>query len=280
MTTSNVLDEVAAVAAVVRTAGDPMDWMRSRWAELDRTSPQSVYQHGLLHRAGDKEVRAVEAGLITYVCGGSWGEIDYRPSSYDRIMAGLVEVSDRQSADRWVRTMGKPQLVEVPGPYGPLFEVGGDGRHRTYILKGLNLTWSYLVTPSAGIVASARLPEYPYTPNLPRPDRGPRQAQAAAHRKAWYAQNLARKEARELLVEVGFLSRVTRRGWTPEYEVVPASLPFPWAICSPATVAAFSTRYQQSYPRFGAVEAERAALSRSTWTQYLQERRCPRYSVE
>ncbi len=162
--------------------------------------------------------------------------------------------------------MGHPQLVEIPGPHGPLYAAAGYDRHRVAVLKALGVQWPYDVTPRRALEEGEEL--------------------RARVNETWSAASPLRDSPQHpdvvddwrrhlrLLADAGFLEPIGTAGaWQqPRSYVVAAALPFPWALEQPQDVAAASRRYRQSYPRFGATHAERVSLDATSWSAFLQAR--------
>lgn len=256
-------DLEAQLLALGHTIGvqDPLGWLQGRWQYLDEVSPQLVLVDAdQLRTAGGRGLAWVPADLIAHVDDGGWGEVNTRPGTYLRIMNALV-AADATSIKDWIHDVGHPPLLEVAGPYGPLYQAGGDGRHRTAILKALGVQWQYDVLPERGLEVGE---QFLVMVNAVIP------AHLLQERRLHDQAVSGQLEHLELLTKAGLINLVGR---THRFEnrayMVGAPLPFPWALKQPAAVAAASRRYKQSYRHFGTTEAERASLDAGSWSTYL-----------
>lgn len=257
-------DLEAELLALGRRIGalDPMGWLHDRWKFLDEVSPQLVtVDADHLRTADSRGLAWVPADLVAHVDDdGGWGEVNTRPETYRWFMNALIAADERSISD-WICSVGHPPLLEMPGPYGPLYHAGDDGRHRAAILKALRVTWEYDVAPQRGLVVGE---QFGVLMNPPIPDH--LRQERRRHDQVLRDQ----LDQLELLGRAGLVEPVgAQYAFGSRTFVVTAALPFPWALQRPAAVAAASRRYRQSYPQFGSTETEQASLDAGTWSRYL-----------
>ncbi|MGF0118775.1 hypothetical protein ACQFYA_20980 [Promicromonospora sp. Marseille-Q5078] len=259
----------AAAADHVAAGHDARTWLAHRWAALDRHDPiVDIDVNYTLFREHGTERLHVDFHYLAAVDGERrWGLVNNRPESYDSILEGLREGYARGDFGGWVREMGAPTLMELPGPYGSLYEVASDGRHRSHVLRALGVSlfaaWvhrrSPAVEPGARIYLGAPMRFHTYSPREP----GAEARAAAGHRRA------LRRHAEHVgvLVDHG----VIRAAGEADYYEVVRGVPAAWALAHPDDAVRISRRYRRSFPQFGeAVEGERALLSRQGWLSYLK----------
>lgn len=200
----------------------------------------------------------IHTDLVAAVDGpGRWGEVNNRYESYSKIMNGLLEAHRQQDVELWIQRMDRPDTQRIPGPYGPLYEVGIDGRHRIHVYKVLGVTsFPAKVHPVESEVVPGStiyvMPPVPYTrPRVP-------QAKPLAYTGDFDISQL---------VDAGILEPDPKEN---QYKVL-RPVPAYWVMWGPSAASRYAVRYRRSYPQFGCDnEAEAALLDPRTWVAYLK----------
>ncbi len=283
-----------ALAPEARERGASLLW--SRWAALDRTDPITNFDLQIVSEASQSERRSclVESHQIAMVDGqySKWGCINNRGLTYKQNMNTLSLCKGREDFVDYLNDFSEAKLIAYPGPFGPLFRTGGDGRHRTQIMKALALPGLLVrsvlfstVPRRAGdrarvFLDTSRPPER-ITPVQSHPPTGVSPIEPAAPHPAevptatWEQKVLKRDTYIAHLTALGRQTRILGlevregiRGSTATFEVN-WDLPAYWALEPPEVVEQMSRRYARSYPRFTATEAGQAMCDRTVWLKYL-----------
>ncbi|MGI5292993.1 hypothetical protein ACQEVF_58120 [Nonomuraea polychroma] len=164
-------------------------------------------------------------------CTGScpWGGLDYRVDTYTMMANAMLTGSLDDALDVWNLTGETIVVARVPGPAGPLYELGSNGSHRLQSARMLNLP-----------VIWAEVQQRTLAPWVEPHDVGAETSDDAAVVVACWRGLLAR----ELIV--GRLE--------DDVEYPPASklcldyVAAPWLLAIPETATAWARAYEWTYP--------------------------------
>lgn len=203
---------------------------------------------------GEKINRDVDLSLITQVDHEPlWGVVNNRPHVIPKIMNGLMAGLRQGSYERWFLGMGRIELSEIPGIYGPLYRITTDTRHRVHTVVGLGMeTFPATVTRIAQqdvIDLTHHTGEQrgiPFFKRLTEADLPSQMARA--------------------LVRTGYLQQLD----ATHYKVL-KELPGPWLFSYKCDdIESASKRYKVSYPQYGTSELERMSLDATQTERFVK----------
>lgn len=206
-------------------------WLQIRWGELNQL--RRPFKLDIQHPLGRESNKTVcEVKLDAVVQGGEetrWGQVNNRPESYGRIVRGLMQDTSPGYED-WVRKMGHMDLIGYEAPYGPIFSVCSDGRHRLHSLKAL------------------RVSHFPSEVCFRRMIRPGDEMVMPIHGSS----NLNEESRLDwlLILESNGVVKVTRYDTNLITYTLCSEAPLPWALETPKYVVALSRLYGEIYPAF------------------------------
>ena len=239
--------------------GDALTWLKARWEALNQARPIVRFTYVFTAESSMGEAINMDAdlSLITQVDHEPlWGAVNNRPEVFPRILKGLMDGFRQGSYDQWFQVMGRVQLSEIPGIYGPLYRISGDTRHRVHTVAGLGLE-----TFPARVTRNAQREIIDLTHHTGN-QRGIPSFQRLT--EADVPSRMARA-----LVHAGYLGQLD----ATHFEVL-KELPGPWLFSYTwDDIASASKRYQVSYPQYGNTQLERVSLDAAEVKRFVTEHR-------
>ncbi len=254
-----------AAADYLASGQDARTWLDERWTALDQDDPiVDIDVNFTYFEELGLEPRNVDFRQLARVDEENrWGQVNNRPESYELILDGLGQAHLRDSLDAWVHEMGAPELLELPGPYGSLYEVSSDGRHRAHVLRALGVSLFPALVDLRAPAVSPGSEVYIAPPTQFRVHPADAARAGSAHRRALQRHS----EHIGVLVEHAVIRPM---GEEDHYEVL-RDMPAAWALEHPEDAVRISRRYRRSFPEFGeASEGEWALSSGQEWLSYLE----------
>ncbi|MGG7465202.1 hypothetical protein [Plantibacter sp. YIM 135347] len=240
-----------AVAAQIRTIAlderiplhdAQLAWLEARWRAMEDEEPLRRLPWRLVRPVHASEpweldrLDVVDPRLIVSIGDAcTWGRLrdrtDSRPHTFTDVLDGVDEAARSGGWSRWLANLATSpvEVQETRGPYGPVYQVRSDGRHRAMLARAMGLPHLEV------LVSTQRLPA-PGTSVLVSLGGG------------FVAADL---EYYDCLVDVGEASS-SDVGDSGLWEIAPAcSRETSWHFDPPASVVQAAVAYRDCHPRFG-----------------------------